>query len=214
MRDHVEPDRRRPAGREDRQLSTVLLTRLSPADYIRVPWKNGGGVSITIAGERSPGAAAGDWSGVIWQLGRTAITTPAPFSDLAGFERLQTVVAGEGLFLDTPTDAIDLSQPFAVARYDGGTPIVSRLEAGPVEVVNLMARRDRAGIAMAVLRPGETAAFARGRHVLYAPAGDAAAVLAGRPLDMSHDHAAAFTGEALLSCGTGIVLVASILGAS
>jgi uncharacterized protein len=190
-----------------------MIRRLSPADYVRVPWKNGGGVSATIAGERLPGAAAGDWSGVIWQLGRTAIVAPAPFSDLAGFERLQTVVRGEGLFLDTPSGAVDLSQPLTVARYDGGMPIVSRLERGPVEVVNLMARRDRARIAMAVLREGDESALPDGRHVLYACAG-AAEVEANRELlDLEDDHAAELEGAATVRCRGGVILAASILPA-
>jgi uncharacterized protein len=187
---------------------TVRL--LPPATYARVPWKNGGGVSTTIAGERLPGVAPGDWAGVVWQFGRTAIVTPAPFSDLAGFERLQVVVAGEGLFLDTPAGAIDLSRPFTVARYDGGTPIVSRLASGPVEVVNLMARRDRARVDMRVLRAGEAAALPAGAHVLYAPAGAAALTIDGKPFDLPEDHALRIDAAASATCRAGVLIAASI----
>jgi uncharacterized protein len=207
MRDHVEPGDRHGARREDRELT---VRALSPADYTRIPWKNGGGVSVTIAGEQLPGAAAGDWSGLIWQLSRTDIVTPAPFSDLTGFERLQTVVSGEGLFLDTPTATIDLSRPFSVARYDGGTPIVSRLARGPVGVVNLIARRDAARIAMAVVHAGEGYSAVKGHHVIHAPA-EAAMVLAG---DTRHalppDHSLAMDGPLDLTCQAGLVIACTI----
>jgi uncharacterized protein len=187
-----------------------VIRLLSPADYVRVPWKNGGGVSTTIAGERLPGAASGDWSGAIWQLGRTAIVAPGPFSDLSGFERLQTVVRGEGLFLDTSSGAIDVSRPLTVVRYDGGVPIVSRLTRGPVEVVNLIARRDRKRIGLRALRAGEHAALEAGAHVLYACAGPAMARCAGEKLPIADDHAALLGDASDIACDEGVILLASV----
>ncbi|MGL4241838.1 MAG: HutD/Ves family protein [Beijerinckiaceae bacterium] len=191
-------------------MSRADIRILTPADYARVPWKNGGGVSVTIAGERLPGAAAGDWSGVVWQLGRTSIVAPGPFSDLTGFERLQTVVKGEGLFLDTPRGPIDLSRPLTVARYDGGTPIVSRLAHGPVEVVNLIARRDAARITMAALRAGDGVTAGEGTHVIYACDGAVRLRLDDDIVDIPDDHAAIAAGPAAISCETGTVVAASI----
>jgi uncharacterized protein len=186
------------------------LKRLSPDTYARAPWKNGGGVSITIADERLPGAAPGDWSGIVWQLGRTDIVTSAPFSDLSGFDRLQTVVEGDGLFLDTPTGAINLSRPYTVASYDGGTPIVSRLTNGPVGVVNLIARRDLARIDMKVLRPGDGAALGDGRHILYAPADDPAVRIDGTVFDLAADHGLSLDGPSQVACQSGLILACSI----
>jgi uncharacterized protein len=183
---------------------------LTPETYTRVPWKNGGGVSITIAGERLPGTDPGDWSGVIWQLGRTDIVQPGPFSDLSGFERLQTVVTGAGLFLDTPTGAIDLSRPFTVVRYDGGTPIVSRLAKGPVGVVNLMARRDMAHIAMVVLRAGEALSLNGGRHVLIAPTEAAKLTASGSVVDLAQDHGLSLDGTAQIGCQSGVILACTV----
>lgn len=189
----------------------VAVTRLAPEHYVRVPWKNGGGESVTIAGERLPGAAPGDWSAAIWQLGRTAIVKPGPFSDLTGFERLQTVVRGEGLMLDTPSGTIDLSRPFAVARYDGGTPIMSRLRQGPVEVVNLIARRDRATIAMRVLAPPDILDSGDGFHVAYAPADTVRLTIEDETIDISPDHGLSFSGPARIRCNRGRVVLATVL---
>ena len=64
--------------------------------------------------------------------------TPGAFSDLSGFDREQVLVCGQGLVLETPSGEIDVRQPFKPVRFAGETGIVSRLEAGPVEVVNLL----------------------------------------------------------------------------
>jgi environmental stress-induced protein Ves len=187
-----------------------LIRRIAPADHIRVPWKNGGGVSATIAGERLPGTMPGDWGGMVWQLGRTAIVEPGPFSDLSGFERLQVVVRGEGLFLDGPSGAIDLSRTFSVARYDGGTPVVSRLEGGPVEVVNLIARRDRTKIGLTVLRPGESHPATPGIRVIYACAGAAQVRISAAPQRLEDDHAIMLDVPVEIRCDAGVVVIASV----
>jgi uncharacterized protein len=188
----------------------AAVTRLGPEGHVRVPWKNGGGESLTIAGERLPGAAPGDWSGVIWQLSRTPILTPGPFSDLPGFERLQVVVKGDGLMLDTPAGAIDLRKPLSVARYDGGTPIVSRLLNGPVEVVNLIARRTMAMIDLRVLGAGERLASGAGLHVAYAPMEAATLDIDGSTFDVAPDHGLSFAGSGLILCRTGRSVLATV----
>lgn len=144
------------------------ITALDPSGYRRTPWKNGGGVAIDIAGASLPGSAPGDWTGTLWRFGRTTIETAAPFSDLAGFDRLQLVVVGRGLVLQTPTGEIDLREPFVPARFEGETAIVTRLEAGPVEVVNLIADRSYAAIDLVLLVANSARSFGPGTHVVYA----------------------------------------------
>ena len=57
------------------------VTSLSPAGYRRVPWRNGGGVTVDIA-----------FDGEVWRFSRTPITTAGAFSDYAGYERLHVLV--------------------------------------------------------------------------------------------------------------------------
>jgi uncharacterized protein len=185
-------------------------TLLSPDEQSHVPWRNGGGVSTIIADERLPGHDAGDWEGVVWQLSRTSIVAPGPFSDLRGFERLQTVIAGAGLFLDTPDGAIDLSRPLSVARYDGGTPIVSRLTKGPVEVLNLIARRERAGIDMRALDPGETLPAEFSPTLLYAFSARAKLSIDRQPFELPAAHALRLDAPAIVACRRGAVVASSI----
>jgi environmental stress-induced protein Ves len=121
-----------------------VITTLTPDHYARTPWKNGGGITVDIVVD-----------GDIWRFGRTPITTPGPFSDYTSFDRLQVLVGGRGLVLGTPQGDIDVRTPFKPVRFTGETPIVSRLEAGPVEVVNLIGRRDAVTLELNVLGEGE-----------------------------------------------------------
>lgn len=188
---------------------------LAPEDYETVPWKNGGGVSTTIAGERFPGHPPGDWSGVKWQLGRTRIVVPAPFSDLNGFERLQIVIGGSGLVLETPDGEIDLREPFRPVRYDGGTLIVSRLENGPVEVLNLIARRDHWRIALVCPPLGELNTLPPCFHVVHAPSEPAklhivSSASTEKECHLPAGHSLVIEGAGKLMAIAGRIAIASI----
>jgi environmental stress-induced protein Ves len=194
-------------------MNAARITRLAPSTYRRTPWKNGGGVTIDIAWASRAGCETGGWSGMLWRFGRTAIQTEAPFSDLGGFDRLQMVVAGRGLVLQTPTSEIDLREPLVAVRFAGETPIVSRLEAGPVEVVNLIADRSYAAIDLVLLAAGIPRQLGRGIHVCYASHEACTARCNGVVHDLAAGHALqiecddAIVIEVVLGCA----LIASIL---
>jgi hypothetical protein len=178
-----------------------VITRLDPSRYRRTPWKNGGGVTVDIAVD-----------GDVWRFGRTPITAPGPFSDYSGYDRLQVLVAGRGLVLDTPDGEIDVRTPFRPVRFAGETPIVSRLEQGPVEVVNLIGRRDTVAIDLQVVDLGGTLTGPRGIHFAYAPAGSATITVDGSSHTLAPDHSLRIeTGQRTIFAGmSGRVLVASI----
>ena len=133
------------------------------------------------------------------------------------------VIGGAGLVLVTPDGEIDLRQPFGPVRYRGEVPITSRLEQGPVEVVNLIADRSRVAIDLAVLQAGDSLAVLPGCHVLHAPTTPAALLLGPHAglsggsealaIALAPDHAAQITlaRAADLRCEAGPCLVASIL---
>lgn len=136
----------------------MTITRLDPSAYRRTPWKNGGGITIDIADAYAPGAAPGGWNGMLWRLGRTQIVEPGPFSDLSGYDRILTVIGGRGLVLEIeggkgPAKALDVREPFRPVRFTGEDRIMSRLEAGPVAVFNLMSDRKHT-IDVAILTDG------------------------------------------------------------
>ena len=146
---------------------THRFTLLDPAGFRESPWKNGGGVTLDIA-ESGEGSSPGSWDGLIWRFGRTVIAVPGPFSDLAGFERRQMVVRGRGLVLETPDGEIDERRPFSPVCFQGETQIQSRLEAGAVDVVNLMGNRRRTRIDLQVLEFKSERRLLAGIHILYA----------------------------------------------
>ena len=148
---------------------TFRLTMIDATSFRRTPWKNGGGTTIDIADAYESGAVPGDWDRMIWRFGRTPITTPGPFSNLAGIERMQVLVQGRGLVLRTGDGEIDIRLPYRPVRFDGETKIASELEDGPVEVVNLMGDRTQVEIDLRVLQPRSNLVLASGIHIIYAP---------------------------------------------
>jgi environmental stress-induced protein Ves len=159
---------------------------LAPEGYRRIPWKNGGGELVVIDRE---GGESWENMGVAWHFGRTAIIEDGPFSDYSGYERLQVVTKGAGLVLIAPDHEIDLRRPMHPQRYDGGTPIRTKLENGPVEVVNLIANRARFDIDLRVGKASAELLCKSGRHVVYAPVGEAQIAIAGRGYTLTQDHA-------------------------
>jgi len=181
-----------------------VIERLDPAHYRRTPWKNGAGTTTTIA----------EQSGV-WQFGRTPIAAAGPFSDYTGFDRLQVLVAGRGLVLETPDGKIDVRTPFKPVRFTGETRIVSKLEAGPVEVVNLIGARAAVSLDLIVLTSGQTRALPPGIHIAYCADGPADLDVAGKSFAVAADHGLRIdpTGSTMLVCRSGRVILASVMRA-
>ena len=178
-----------------------MIALLEPDRYLRTPWKNGGGVSVEIALE-----------GEVWRFGRTSIATPGPFSDYTGFDRMQVLVAGSGLVLQTPDGEIDVRRPFRPVRFAGETPITSRLEAGPVEVVNLMGDRSRVRIDLATLKAGETRRLGPGLHIAYCPAHGAVLRLGNEAHALPADGGFRIdeADGAVATCSAGRLVLASV----
>jgi uncharacterized protein len=178
-----------------------MITKLDPAQYRRTPWKNGGGTTIDIAEQDD-----------IWRFGRTPIVAPGPFSDYSGFDRLQVLVAGRGLVLETPDGEIDVRQLLTPVRFKGETLIKSRLEAGPVEVVNLIGARAFVRLALEVLRPGDRQTAEVGTHIAYATA-DAELEIDGARHPLAADHALRIEAPrpTMIACTGGVLLLGSVI---
>jgi environmental stress-induced protein Ves len=183
---------------------------IDPASYRRVPWKNGGGVTMDIAGEYRAGAPPGGWDGIIWRLSRTRIETAGPFSDLPGYERLLAVIDGSGLMLHPRNRAaIDVRAPFQAVRFAGEWPIESELLAGPVGVLNLLADRREIDIDLSfVIGPGRLALSAT-RSIVLALS-PASILLDGDLVALDSDGALDFAGAAELMVNSGTIAVAAL----
>lgn len=189
-----------------------LLTPLAPEGFRSKPWKNGGGVTLDIADACRPGADPAGWEGMIWRLGRTAIVQPGPFSDLTGYERLQAVIVGSGLVLEGEGGEVDLRLAFRPVRYDGGRALVSRLENGPVEVVNLIVDRALCSADLVAAPAGEAMPLTRGISILYAPGEAVTARCGERDVTIPGGHALRIDhdGGVALTVGAGRALLATI----
>jgi environmental stress-induced protein Ves len=179
-----------------------MITPLDPAGYRRTPWKNGGGVTVDIAEHEDA-----------WRFGRTPITAPGPFSDYSGFDRAQVLVAGSGLVLQTPDGEIDVRTPFKPVRFTGETRIVSRLESGPVEVVNLIGNRAKVRIDLQVLHAGAAMGRSAGTHIIYAVRGPAALAIDGAAHRLAADHALhlSVASPTMVACTGGVLLLGSVI---
>ncbi len=182
-------------------MNQAVIAPLDPSRYLRTPWKNGGGVTIDIA-----------FDGDVWRFSRTPITVAGPFSDYTGFDRMQVLVAGSGLVLQTPAGDIDVRRPFEPVRFAGETPIVSRLEAGPVEVINLMGDRSRVRIDLFVVSANTTRRLGPGLHIAYCPTGRATLKLEGEEHDLQADGGLRIeeTNGTVATCSAGRIVMGSV----
>lgn len=192
--------------------SGIRLAPIDPTAFRHTPWKNGGGVTIDVAEAQRPGFAPGSWEGMVWRFGRTAIVAPGPFSDLSGFDRQQVLVSGQGLVLETPAGEIDVRQPFRPVRFAGETAIVSRLEAGPVEVVNLLGDRSLVSIDLSCLTAGATNSRPAGIHIIYAAVAPCDLTINGKACAIAGGHALRIdAGESFtIASRLGTAIMASI----
>lgn len=127
---------------------------LRSSGFTALPWKNGLGVSRVIA---SHPADAG-YDALNWQVSTTEITADCPFSILPGMDRRFMLTAGAGVrlaFSDAPSGISQkhaAAAPFAPVEFRGDWKTHCRLTAGPVQVLNVMTRRERAEAQFGVKR--------------------------------------------------------------
>ena len=120
-------------------------------------------------------------------------------------------MAGSGLVLQTPSGDIDVRRPFRPVRFAGETPIVSRLEAGPVEVINLMGERRHVRLDLAVLEAGRQQHLGPGIHIAYCPGGRATLRLAGGTHDLRADGGLRIEDlDGVATCDAGLIVLGSI----
>jgi len=160
---------------------------LRPADYRRVPWRNGRGETLEIAQAEARLATGAP----VWRLSRAAVTEDGPFSAFPEYVRWLTVAQGAGMRLTGPGfDAtVRLGE---TVRFPGAPGPHGALLDGPVQDVNLMAAPEVTG---AGAEPLTLAAPAR----LRKRAGGALLIHAAR-------GAARLTGSSAATLGEGETL--------
>ncbi|MBD9497872.1 MULTISPECIES: HutD family protein [unclassified Ensifer] len=115
---------------------------LHPADYKRMPWKNGKGETVEIA-VFPPNATVEDFD---WRISTATVVSDGPFSTFDDIDRTLTVLTGEGIELtvggSTPIICYPDSDPYT---FPADVTTIARLVDAPISDLNVMSRRGRCG---------------------------------------------------------------------
>jgi environmental stress-induced protein Ves len=119
----------------------MKLQALGPADFLKMPWKNGQGVTTELAVARRAGE-----DGFDWRISTATIATPGPFSVFAGIDRSLAIVRGGTLTLNVEGRA-DVTLTTRTPPYVFGgelnvssTPVLETAGV-PIDDFNVMTRR-------------------------------------------------------------------------
>ncbi len=74
----------------------MAVTLLKAENHRRMPWKNGGGVTVEIA-VHPQGASVDDFD---WRVSMATVASHGPFSIFPGIDRTLSVLEGDGILLD------------------------------------------------------------------------------------------------------------------
>ena len=111
---------------------------LREADYITVPWKNGGGVTreiLRVPPEPTP---------FDWRLSLATIAAGGPFSAFEGYDRTLVLVRGAGVELNFARHGgSKLTAPGQSVSFDGAWQTSCILLDGPSTDLNLIVSRQR-----------------------------------------------------------------------
>jgi environmental stress-induced protein Ves len=162
---------------------------LKPVDYVRMPWKNGGGMTTEIVAYPS-GATLADFD---WRLSVADVAADGPFSRFSGVDRILTLLSGAGIVLSGGGQPTELRAPYEPCEFSGDDEIRGALVAGPVRDLNLMLRRDRVRGRIVVVRDeGARIAPARWRACHTADGAVECLVPGHPPVVVAREHTALF----------------------
>lgn len=170
----------RPADRAD------MHQLLTPADYRRVPWKNGGGHTLEIASE-PPGAGT---TAFAWRVSVADIERDGPFSAFPGVDRTLVLIEGNGMRLASGSDSLDVRAAYEPVRFPGESAPDCALVDGPTRDFNLMVRRGTVRGDVVVVREAACDVEPARTRICYAAAGACACrVAAHAPIAVPSGHA-------------------------
>lgn len=138
------------------------ITLLDPADYRRMPWKNGGGTTTEIALAPLPG----DSGRFLWRVSIADVAQAGPFSAFRGYERLIAVVEGAGMRLTVDGVPATVQHRAAAFRFSGDAVVDCALLDGPIRDFNLIVDRAHAEGRLDLVPAGGSVAVPEGSVAL------------------------------------------------
>ncbi|UZE24180.1 HutD family protein [Pseudomonas sp. B21-056] len=109
------------------------LKVLRAADYPRMPWKNGGGSTEEITRDAGTGL-----EGFGWRLSIADIGESGGFSTFPGYERVISVLQGDGMTLTVDGQATRPLHPLDPFAFSGESHVHCTLLGGPIRDFNLI----------------------------------------------------------------------------
>ncbi|WP_055137049.1 HutD family protein [Pseudomonas corrugata] len=109
------------------------LKVLRAVDYPRMPWKNGGGSTEEITRDAGTGL-----EGFGWRLSIADIGESGGFSTFAGYERVISVLQGDGMSLTVDGQVTRPLHPLDPFAFSGESHVHCTLLGGPIRDFNLI----------------------------------------------------------------------------
>lgn len=106
---------------------------LRAADYPHMPWKNGGGSTEEITRDAGTGL-----DGFGWRLSIADIAESGGFSTFAGYERVISVLQGDGMTLTVDGQTTRALLPLDPFAFSGESQVSCTLLGGPIRDFNLI----------------------------------------------------------------------------
>ena len=116
----------------------MSLRVLRPADYTRMPWKNGGGTTTELAVHPSGATDAYDW-----RISIADIESNGPFSAFEGYDRYIALLEGVGMELRFDEgEPVRLERRLQFFKFAGEQRTDGVLVSGKVRDFNVIYKRD------------------------------------------------------------------------
>ena len=116
-------------------------TIIPPSEFITMPWKNGLGETIELVVKQADKKDTNQ--GFLWRLSIASVTEDGGFSDFKGYQRILTLLEGNGITLRYDCLSEDvLRNPLQKAQFSGNARTHATLHQGPIKDFNVIARRD------------------------------------------------------------------------
>ena len=142
------------------------MKRLARADFIEMPWRNGGGVTHEIAKSE-------DDLGLLWRISTARVEVDGPYSRFPGLTRLSAVVEGIGVQLThEESGQVDTLGPFDIASLSGDALYRGVLIGGGIRHFNLVYDPQRVRAEMRIVSAGWISPQPELIHALYCIEGE------------------------------------------
>ena len=146
-----------------------MLTELIAANnFKRMPWKNGKGETIELIAIRDPLT-----NELVCRLSIASVTHDGDFSDFSGFQRILTMIAGNGITLShqaqaasssttssttspTPILTQSLTRQYQYCSFDGSWETKATLIDGPITDFNVIFKPQRVSAKVSIVKRGDS----------------------------------------------------------